>query len=122
MTIQNAHHAGSLRLRHGDRVGSTSRSRRANPVSGTTFDQFSARRYEGYFHTDHLIPSVFFQKGQPTSRFRDLGLAYMHDMSEEDYAELMGGETTRRLHGPSRGVGTRRQGSDEGFQLREAGA
>ncbi len=51
-------------------------------------------RYQGYFHTDHLIPSVFFQKGQPTHLFEDLGLAYMHDQREDDYEELMGGELT----------------------------
>ena len=94
MTIQNAHLSKSRRLRQPATELVARPQGEPTSLSGTTFEEFSARRYQGYFHTDHLIPSVFFQKGQPTSHFEDLGLAYIHDKSEDDYAELMGGEST----------------------------
>ena len=94
MTIQNAHRSGNKRIKQPATELVPGEEGQATPLQGTSFDQFSPRRYQGYFHTDHLIPSVFFQKGQPTHLFEDLGLAYMHDQREDDYEELMGGELT----------------------------
>ncbi len=94
MTIQNAHRSGNRRLKQPATELVPREDGEATPLEGTSFDQFSPRRYQGHFHTDHLIPSVFFRKGQPTHVFEDLGLAYMHDQDEDDYDELMGGEVT----------------------------
>ena len=94
MTIQNSHRSGNRRLRQPATELVPRGEGELTPLEGTSFDQYSPHRYRSYFHTDHLIPSVFFRKGQPTHVFEDLGLAYMHDQGEEDYAELMGGEVT----------------------------
>ena len=50
------------------------------------------QRYRGWFHTDHLIPSAFFEDSQPEHEYRDLDFSYIHDPETEDYAELMAGE------------------------------
>lgn len=66
-----------------------------NPLRPTSeFVNTSSRHYAGYFHTDHLIPSVFFQKDRdPRSlpRYDDLSFQYIHDASgdPEGHAELM---------------------------------
>ncbi len=52
----------------------------------------SAHRYAGYFHTDHLIPSVFFESKPPSSLIKDLDLSYIHDPATLDHAELVKGE------------------------------
>jgi hypothetical protein len=57
-----------------------------------TYGQFSARRYRGWFHTHHLIPSAFFNESQPKHEYRDLDFSYIHDPTAEDHAELMAGE------------------------------
>ena len=64
--------------------------------SSSTFANFSPDHYEGYFHTDHLIPSAFFQKDRdPKSlkRYDDLSLSYIFDPSgdPQGHAELMAG-------------------------------
>lgn len=56
----------------------------------------SADHYEGFFHTDHLIPSVYFQPKIPTTapqRYDDLTLRYIYDgaADPEEHAELMTG-------------------------------
>ena len=94
MTIQNAHRSGKRGLKQPATELVPRDEGKVSPLEGTAFDQFSPCRYQGYFHSDHLIPSVFFQKGQPTHVFEDLGLTCMHDRDEEDYDELMGGEVT----------------------------
>ncbi len=94
MTIQNAHCSGNKRLRQPATELVPREEVEVTPLEGTLFDRFSPLRYRGYFHTDHLIPSVFFRKEQPTHVYEDLGLAYMYDQDEEDYAELMEGEVT----------------------------
>ena len=35
---------------------------------GSDFRKYSPDHYQGYFHTDHLIPSVFFSKGKRSER------------------------------------------------------
>jgi hypothetical protein len=64
----------------------------------TELSGFSPNRYSGFFHTDHLIPSVFFhaerdRKEIPT--YDDLDLRYIHDGSTDTQAhvELMAGES-----------------------------
>ncbi len=56
----------------------------------------SPDHYEGYFHTDHLIPSVFFEPHQrktPPPRYLDLTFRYIYDPNAdpEEHQELMTG-------------------------------
>lgn len=56
----------------------------------------SADHYEGYFHTDHLIPSVYFEPKQrqtPPPRYEDLTFRYIYDEAAdpEEHRELMTG-------------------------------
>jgi hypothetical protein len=58
--------------------------------------KFSPDRYHGYFHTDHLIPSVYFQKDADPPRLKlydDLTLRYIYDPAAdpEEHAELTTG-------------------------------
>jgi len=60
------------------------------------FGGFSPDHYAGYFHTDHLIPSAFFQKDRDPKtlkRYDDLSFRYIFDASTdaEGHAELMAG-------------------------------
>jgi hypothetical protein len=60
------------------------------------FSEFSTDHYAGYFHTDHLIPSVFFQKERDPKtikRYDDLGFRYIFDPAADPagHAELMAG-------------------------------
>lgn len=60
------------------------------------FSAFSTDHYSGYFHTDHLIPSVFFQKERDSkvlTRYDDLSFRYIYDptVDPEGHAELMAG-------------------------------
>jgi hypothetical protein len=48
----------------------------------SSFAESSPDHYGGYFHTDHLIPSVFFRKDRDPrmlQRYDDLGLRYIFD-------------------------------------------
>lgn len=58
--------------------------------------KYSVDHYEGYFHTDHLIPSVYFepkQRKEPPPRYADLTFRYIYDESAdpEEHRELMTG-------------------------------
>jgi len=60
------------------------------------FSGYSPDHYAGFFHTDHLIPSVFFQKGRDPkvlTRYGDLSFRYIFDPAadQEGHAELMAG-------------------------------
>lgn len=60
------------------------------------FSSFSPDHYAGYFHTDHLIPSVFFQKDRDPkvlAHLDDLSFRYIFDpeTDPEGHAELMAG-------------------------------
>lgn len=63
---------------------------------GSPFANFSPDHYEGYFHTDHLIPSVFFQKDRDPKNlkhYKELSLRYIFDgvADPNGHAELMTG-------------------------------
>jgi hypothetical protein len=68
-----------------------------NPLKSTSaYASFSPDHYEGYFHTDHLIPSVFFQTArdpQTLKKYADLSLRYIFDPSSDSkgHSELMAG-------------------------------
>lgn len=67
------------------------------PISDKSeFSRYSASRYRGFFHTDHLIPSVFFHPDRDPENlpeYNALELNYIHDASgdAEGHAELMTG-------------------------------
>jgi hypothetical protein len=67
------------------------------PLRSTSeFNISSPDHYAGYFHTDHLIPSVFFQKDRDPKvlqRYDDLSFRYIFDPSAdpEGHAELVSG-------------------------------
>ena len=69
----------------------------ASPLKETSdFKRFSADHYQGYFHTDYLIPSVFFQKGEDPrglSVYDNLTLRYIYDArtDPDEHRELMTG-------------------------------
>jgi hypothetical protein len=68
-----------------------------SPLRPTSeFINDSPDHYAGYFHTDHLIPSVFFQKERDPKiikKYEDLSFRYIFDGSAdpEGHAELMVG-------------------------------
>ena len=70
----------------------------ACPFKSTSdFAKYSTRAYEGYFNTDHLIPSVFFQRGMDTQgipKYGELDLQYIHDAQPDPdaHAELITGK------------------------------
>lgn len=68
-----------------------------SPLRETSdFRKFSADHYQGFFHTDHLIPSVFFEKDRDPKHLRlydNLTLRYIYDPGADvqEHAELMTG-------------------------------
>jgi hypothetical protein len=105
-TINNAYRGSSLpkktKLKHcpatfllADAQGETS------PLKDTSdFKKFSADHYQGYFHTDHLIPSAFFQESQDPKTLKlydDLTFRYIYDQNADpkEHAELMTGTETK---------------------------
>ena len=93
MTIQNAFTSGNRRLRQPSTCLESRPPNEPSPLENDrTYSSFSAQRYHGWFNTDHLIPSVFFENAQPKHEYRDLDFSYIHDPETEDYAELMAGE------------------------------
>ena len=73
----------------------------ASPLWETSsFRNYSADHYEGYFHTDHLIPSVYFKKDRDPKelkRYDSLTFRYIYDpeADPEEHAELMTGIKTK---------------------------
>jgi hypothetical protein len=66
------------------------------PVLKKDVAAYSADHYEGYFHTDHLLPSVFFQEERDPKDlplYQDLSLKYIFDGTSDplDHADLMQG-------------------------------
>jgi hypothetical protein len=60
------------------------------------FHKYSPTHYEGYFHTDHLVPSVFFTKDRDPKElklYEDLSFEYIFDPAgdPDDHRELMTG-------------------------------
>jgi hypothetical protein len=68
-----------------------------SPLRETSeFRKYSPDHYEGYFHTDHLIPSVFFEKEsnlKEAKHYDNLTFRYIFDAQADpkDHAELMTG-------------------------------
>jgi len=68
-----------------------------SPLKETSdFKRFSADHYHGYFHTDYLIPSVFFQKAEDPkglSVYDNLTFRYIYDsdIDAKEHRELMTG-------------------------------
>lgn len=68
-----------------------------SPLRPTSeFSSKSADHYEGYFHTDHLIPSVYFEPKQLKTaprRYDDLTFRYIYDEAADpvEHHELMTG-------------------------------
>jgi hypothetical protein len=57
---------------------------------------FAPDHYQGYFHTDHLLPSVFFREARDSESivlYDELGLRYIYDGNADpkDHADLMVG-------------------------------
>ena len=101
-TIKNAYHdppeKRSGRLRHCPATHLVPRAQgEVSPLrDSSAFSQFSPDHYQGYFHTDHLIPSAFFRPERDPKtlkHYEDLSLRYIFDPAEdpEDHAELMTG-------------------------------
>jgi len=69
----------------------------ATPLKSTSdVGGFSPERYEGFFHTDHLVPSVFFHPPRDNKNltlYKDLSLRYLWNAAAEpqDHADLMVG-------------------------------
>ena len=67
------------------------------PLKPTSdFAESSPDHYAGYFHTDHLIPSAFFQRERDPevlTKYEDLGFRYIFDgtVDAEGHSELMQG-------------------------------
>ena len=58
--------------------------------------QYSADHYEGFFNTDHLLPSVFFNEARDPKElplYNDLSLRYIFDRKADpqDHKELVSG-------------------------------
>lgn len=58
--------------------------------------KLSPNTYHGYFHTDHLIPSIFFKQDRDPAvlkLYNDLSLKYIHDAEgdPQDHKELVTG-------------------------------
>lgn len=73
----------------------------ATPIrEGSDLHKYSPSHYEGFFHTDHLIPSVFFSKERDPKEltiYDNLSFQYIYDAEGDpiDHKELMtGAETT----------------------------
>lgn len=68
-----------------------------SPLRDTSdFKKYSADHYQGFFHTDHLIPSVFFRKEPNPAKlklYHDLTFRYIYDPAADpqEHADLMTG-------------------------------
>ncbi|HEY6349888.1 MAG TPA: hypothetical protein VI636_10805 [Candidatus Angelobacter sp.] len=100
-TISNAHpnpSGGKTKFKHCPATFLVPRQTNdPNPLKSTSpFANFSPDHYAGYFHTDHLIPSVFFEKERDPkelSSYDDLSLRYIFDSTADPqgHSELMAG-------------------------------
>jgi hypothetical protein len=101
-TISNAYrdpdNKKSGRLRHCPATHLVPRVQgEASPLrDSSTFSRFSSDHYQGYFHTDYLIPAAFFQPERDPKalkHYEDPGLRYIFDPAgdPQDHAELMTG-------------------------------
>lgn len=99
-TINNAYKEKPTKraggLQHCPATSLVSKGAETCPTLKRDLAEYSADHYEGYFHTDHLLPSAFFQEARdPTelTRYQDLGLRYIWDPrgDPQDHADLMQG-------------------------------
>ena len=77
-------------------LASRSETEKCPAAMNSELAKFSANTYHGYFHTDHLIPSVFFKPDRDPAALKlysDLSLKYIHDAEgdPEDHKELVVG-------------------------------
>lgn len=72
----------------------------ATPIrESSDIHKYSPSHYEGFFHTDHLIPSVFFSKDRDPKELKlydNLSFQYIYDPvgDPDDHGELMVGTET----------------------------
>jgi hypothetical protein len=101
-TIHNAHQndasRGSKKLKHCPATFLLSADGRGPAPRKQLFDasDYSTDHYEGYFHTDYLIPSAFFRSSPDPAHlklYKDLTFRYIYDpvVDPEEHAELMTG-------------------------------
>lgn len=99
-TINNAHRSGKRSKSHGfcpaTRLVPLADGEVSPLRESSEFRKFSPDHYEGYFNTDHLVPSVFFiSKADETQikLYNDLTFRYIFDPLREpvDHPELMTG-------------------------------
>jgi hypothetical protein len=99
-TINNAYRekpskkAGALR--HCPATFLVAKADKGEPVLKKDLASYSADHYEGYFHTDHLLPSVFFKEDRDPkglTLYKDLSLRYIFDSQADpgDHRELVAG-------------------------------
>ncbi len=99
-TINNAYRekpskrAGALK--HCPATFLVAKGDKAEPALKKDLASYSADHYEGYFHTDHLLPSVFFKPDrdpQDLHLYKDLSLRYIFDpqTDPDDHKELVAG-------------------------------
>jgi hypothetical protein len=65
-TISNAHKEKKLKHTPATFLVPASENQLCPFKSTSEFAKYSTVSYQGYFHTDHLIPAVFFQRGMDT--------------------------------------------------------
>lgn len=105
-TIQNAYKGplkkGSKGLRHCPATKLVDLVEgEATPINAkSNVAKFSPDHYEGYFHTDHLIPSVFFKPQRDPQKlylYKDLSFRYIFDPKDdpEEHTELMTGKKVK---------------------------
>jgi hypothetical protein len=88
--VKGLPHCPATRLVNRDPVEET-------PIrEGSDLREYSPSHYHGFFHTDHLVPSVFFSKERDHKELKsydDLSLQYIYDPvgDPHDHRELMTG-------------------------------
>ena len=93
MTIGNSHRGRGKGIRSPATSLLPRPTNEASPLANDpTHRGLSARQYKGWFHTDHLVPSAFFEDSQPSVEYGDLDFSYIHDPATSDHAELMAGQ------------------------------
>ena len=87
-TINNAHRGdesrGTKKFKHCPATFLLpSEPGKESPLRETSeFRKFSTDHYQGFFHTDHLIPSVYFHKEEDPAKlklYEDLTFTYIYD-------------------------------------------
>jgi hypothetical protein len=99
-TINNAYREKPSRrtgaLTHCPATFLVPKGEKSEPALKKDLAGYSADHYEGFFHTDHLLPSVFFQEERDPKNlqlYQDLSLRYIFDSNAdpEDHKQLVAG-------------------------------